>query len=151
MRDGPINIDKVLRAHTRFKRLHHSLFDRQVEKIGRFAVQYVKDHPTFKRRTGNLQRQTEFRIVRLKSGAIVQIRNRAKYAAAIDSGSPRHLIVARRARCLSFIWKGVRVRFRWVMHPGNRPFKFLYRASNAAGRVFEPSMRSGMDNIAKKF
>lgn len=151
MRDGPINIDKVLRAHTRFKRLHHSLFDREVEKIGRFGVQYVRDHPTFKPRTGNLQKQTDFRIVRLRSGAIVQIRNRAKYATAIDTGSPRHIIVARRAQCLSFIWKGVRVRFRWVMHPGNRPFKFLYRASNAAGRVFVPRMHSGMERIAKQF
>lgn len=151
MRDGPINIDRVMRAHTRFKRQHHGLFSREVEKIGKFAVKYVKEHPTFKRRTGKLQRETAFRIVQLKTGEIVRLRNPVKYATAIEFGSPRHMIAARGARSLRFLWKGVVVYRRYVMHPGNRPYKFLYRAANAAGRVFVTSMDSGMTRIAKQF
>jgi hypothetical protein len=151
MLDGPINIDKVLRAHTRFKRLHHSLFDREVEKVGKFGVNYVKTNPTFKPRTGFLQKQTDYRVLVLKSGAVVRISNSSKYGKWVEFGTRRHMIAARRARALTFTWKGVLVHRRYVMHPGTRPYKFLYRAASAAGRAFVPSMDSGMTRIAKQF
>jgi hypothetical protein len=151
MREGPVNIDKILRAHTKFKRIHHNLFGREVEKIGKFGVNYVKEHPTFKPRTKKLQRATEYKIVKLKSGAVARLLNRMKYASAIEFGARRHMIAARRARALHFRWKGVPMFRRYVIHPGNRPYKFLYRAANAAGRVFVTSMGSGMERIAKQF
>lgn len=148
---GPINIGKVMHQHATFRKAHDSLVNRELESAGKFGVNYVHLHPTFKKRTGNLQKQTEYRVVRLKSGALIRLQNRAKYAGPIDQGSPRHIIAAKRARALRFSWKGVLVFRRYVVHPGNRPYKFLYRATSAAGRVFETSMRSGMDRIAQKF
>lgn len=151
MRDGPINIDKVLRAHTKFKRAHHGLFGREIEKLGKFGVTYVKEHPTFKPRTRKLQRGTEYRVLKLKAGGVVRFQNRVKYANAIEFGSPKHMIAAKRARSLRFRWKGALMFRRYVIHPGNRPYKFLYRAANAAGRAFVTSMDSGMTRIAKQF
>ena len=148
---GPINLGHVMSAHAKFKRAHHALVDKEVESAGKFGVEHVHLHPVFKPRTRNLQKSTEYRIIRTKSGSVIRLRNTAKYAKAIDQGSRRHMIAARRSRTLRFMWKGHLVFRRYVMHPGNRPYKFLYRATNAAGRVFETSMRSGMGRIASKF
>jgi hypothetical protein len=148
---GPINLGKVMHEHATFRRAHASLVDKELERAGKFGVNYVHLHPTFKKRTGKLQKETRYRIVRLRSGAIVRLENPVKYAKAIDQGSKRHLIAAKRARALRFTWKGVLMFRRYVIHPGNRPLKFLYRATSATGRVFETSMRSGMNRIAKEF
>lgn len=148
---GPINLGKVMSAHAKFRRAHASLVDKEVDSAGKFGVQHVHLHPTFRPRTRNLQKQTEYKVVRLKSGSVLRLRNRAKYAKSIDQGARPHMIAARRRRTLRFVWKGVVVFHRFVNHPGNKPYRFLYKATTAAGRVFETSMRSGMDRLAKNF
>jgi hypothetical protein len=152
---GPINLGHVMKAHARFKREHHNLFGREIESAGRFGLTHVQQHPLFKPRTRNLQRATQYSVMKLKSGAVLRFRTRLKYAKVIDQGSPRHMIAARRTRgrrpVLAFKWKGVQMFRRYVMHPGTKPYRFLYRAANAAGRVFVTSMDSGMNRIAKSF
>jgi hypothetical protein len=56
----------------------------------------------------------------------------AKYAAAVHEGSRPHVIRARRAKALHFVWHGREVFFRKVNHPGTRARPFL---RNAAVRV----------------
>lgn len=150
-KNGPINLGPILSAHAKFKRANSELLTKETRRAGEFGLVHVGQHPEFKPRTGQLQRSTEYKIVKLKSGAKITLLNRAKYAAAIDQGSPRHMIAARRARALRFMWHGRLMFRRYVMHPGNKPYKFLYRATVAAGRVFEQSMRHGMEQIGKKF
>ncbi len=147
-----INIGKVLSAHAKFKRANTGLIDKETRRAGEFGLVHVGQHPEFKPRTGALQKATEFRILKLKSGAKVTFLNPAKYAAAIDSGARPHIIRPRRAKALRFIARGGSVVFaRMVRHPGNKPYKFLYRATVAAGRVFEQSMHHGMEQIGKTF
>lgn len=62
----------------------------------------------------------------------------AEYAAAVHEGSRPHVIRARRAKALSFIWHGERVFFRSVNHPGTRARPFL---RNAARRVIAADPR----------
>lgn len=56
----------------------------------------------------------------------------ARYAAAVHEGTRPHVIRARTAKALSFIWHGERVFFHSVNHPGTRPRPFL---RNAGARV----------------
>lgn len=56
----------------------------------------------------------------------------AEYAAAVHEGSRPHVIRARRAKALSFVWHGQQVFFRKVNHPGTRARPFL---RNAALRI----------------
>ena len=151
-KNGPINLGPILSAHAKFKRANAELLTKETRRAGEFGLVHVHQHPEFKPKTGQLQRSTEYKIVKLKSGAKITLLNRAPYASAIDGGAKPHIIVPRRARALRFIARGGSVVFaRKVRHPGNRPYKFLYRATVAAGRVFEQSMRHGMDQIGKKF
>lgn len=143
---------KVLSAHAKFLRANSQLIDKETRRAGEFGLVHVAQHPEFRPRTGQLQKSTEYRIVKLKSGAKVTLLNKAPYAAAIDSGARPHVIRPRRARALRFIARGGTVVFaRKVNHPGNKPYKFLYRATEAAGRVFEQSMHYGMEQIGRSF
>ncbi len=148
---GPINLGKVMSAHSKFVRANGELLDKETRRAGEFALVHVGQHPEFKPRTGNLQKQTEFRIAKTKSGAVIKLSNPVKYAGAIDQGAKPHVIRPRRAGSLRFMWRGKLTFARKVNHPGNKPYRFLYRATVAAGRTFETSMRHGMGQLASKF
>jgi hypothetical protein len=62
----------------------------------------------------------------------------AKYAAAVHEGTRPHVIRPRTAKVLSFVWRGERVAFRRVNHPGTRARPFL---RNAAFRVVSSDPR----------
>lgn len=146
------NIGQIRQIHQTFATKHSLMVQRQMDEAGKFAVDYVGAHPTFKPRTGNLQRKTDFKAVRASGGRILKVRNSAKYAAAIDSGSRPHVIAARRSKVLRFVGRDGHLVFaRRVNHPGTKPYKFLYRASNAAGRILEQSLHVGMQQLAKHF
>ena len=120
-------------------------------EAGEFAKQFVYQSPGFKPRSGELQRATEWQTVRTASGRIVRIRNRKAYAAPIDLGSKPHVIEARRRKALAFSVGGKLIFRRRVNHPGNRPYRFLYRATNAAGRVLGQVLAVKMARISKQF
>ncbi len=150
--NGPINLGIVLSAHAKLKRANTDLIAKESRRAGEFGLVHVAQHPEFKPHTGQLQRSTEYKVVKLRSGSKITLLNKAPYAAAIDQGARPHVIYPRRAAALRFIGRGGSVVFaKKVNHPGNKPYKFLYRATMAAGRVFEQSMRHGMEQIGNKF
>lgn len=147
-----LNLQQLEKAHGRFSQKHRAEVEQVAEEAGQFGVRYVLTNPTFKPRTGNLQKKTESKVIRRgKKAVVVSLRNRAPYAAAIDRGAKPHVIRARRRKALRFFKGGSVVFRRHVNHPGNRPFKFLYRATTAAGRVFEQEMAHRMVDLAKQF
>lgn len=148
---GPINLGKVMSAHSKFVRANSELLDKEYRRAGEFALTHVGQHPEFKPRTGNLQKQTEFRIAKTKSGAIIRLSNSAKYAETIEYGGHARIIKARPGGMLRFMWRGKLTFRKSVKHPKTRAYKFLYRATTAAGRTFETSMRFGMSRIATNF
>jgi hypothetical protein len=145
------NLDEVRRGHERFLAETERLIGDAEEVAGRHAEEQVRANPPFKPRTGNLQRQTTHRVVRLGSGRILRIANSAKYAAAIDGGSRPHLIRARNGYLAFKGRDGKTVFRRQVQHPGNRPYKFLYRATNSAFRVLGHEIERRMSDAAKRF
>lgn len=150
---GPIDLSAVKKLHTKLLRATVASLDSELERAGQFAEQHVRLYPKFKPRSGNLQAATEHKVIRTRRGGIVRILNRKKYAGAIDLGAKKHPIFARRKPYLVFYWPklGRWMRLKKVNHPGNRPYKFLYRASNAAARTFEKNMLSQMSRIAGRF
>lgn len=118
---------------------------------GERAVQYAKAFPRFRPRTGKLQRSNEWRTVRAPNGRILQIRNTAKYSAAIDRGARPHDITARRKPFLVFLGKTGWVRTKRVKHPGNRPYRFLEGATQVAGRLLQERLVASMQRIARGF
>ena len=150
---GPIILPPLKVAGNRFCAAHNAMIDRACTYAAGMGVAHVYSYPQFKPQTGALQRATSYKILRSSSGRIVRLRNRKKYAAAIDSGARAHLILPRRAKVLAFYSaKAGRMIFtRRVNHPGNRPYKFLYRAHRAAYRLAGQELAKGMAKAARKF
>jgi len=146
-----IDLRAVQLSHRRFLAKHDAAVLRELQDARDFGVQYVQVHPTFKPRTGALQAATTGQVIRTRNRGIVRLSNRKPYAAAIDKGAAPHVIRARSAKALRFMGKGGVVFRKSVNHPGNKPYRFLYRATNAAGRTFAQKMNARMQTIARSF
>jgi len=152
MRGPIVNLDEIRRAHQHFLAANQRMIVEAADRAGDHAEEHVQRYATFKRRTGKLQDATRHRVVRTRGGHLLRIQNPAKYAAAIDSGARPHRIVARRAKALRFIGRAGGIVFRQAInHPGNKPYKFLYRATNAAYRVLGADLAKHMTELAARF
>ncbi|HEY3494740.1 MAG TPA: hypothetical protein VGK73_08650 [Polyangiaceae bacterium] len=145
------SIARVKRAHRHLAAETARAVDDAMAFAGRFAVQHVHDHPEFKPRTGALQSATKARVVRTKGGKLLKLSNRKPYAAAIDRGARPHVIRAKSGGVLRFRGRNGWVSKREVQHPGNRPYKFLYRAHSAAYRVLGTNLTQRLTAIARRF
>jgi hypothetical protein len=149
----------TVRSVERMRRGHdHLLANTQREVvqglgfIGRFAKDHVQKHPEFRPRTGALQRSVKARVVRTSGGKLLKLGSNKKYAQSIDGGARPHVIRPKRRQFLRFKGRnGQWVFARKVNHPGNKPYKFLYRATKAAGRVGERNLRQRLSRIASRF
>jgi hypothetical protein len=145
------NLETIRRGHkTVIARTTTAIAEVAVE-TGEAAVAYAKRFPRFTPRSGDLQRANDYRIVRTSGGRIVKVRNPKKYAAAIDQGARPHDITATKSPYLHFRGKFGWVRAKRVKHPGNKPYRFLYGATLAAGKAMGPKLGVKMARIAKQF
>lgn len=145
------NLDAIRKRHAWLKAQTKAALDAEAEAAGKIGADHPRHAATFKRRTGALQDSTAYRIVRIAGGRLVRLQNPKKYAAAIDSGAKPHPIEARRASMLRFVVNGQTLFRRRVKHPGNKPYKFLYRAAFAAYRVLGPNLETALGRVARKF
>ena len=147
------NLDELERAHERLLAETQRAIAEGLDLAGRHGVEHVKNHPEFKPQTGNLQKKTKYRVVRLGSGRILKLTNNAPYAAAIDTGSKAHVIRSKGGGRLTFFSKklGHFVSVREVHHPGTRAYRFMFFAHDAADRVFRADMNRRMSSIASRF
>lgn len=126
--------------------------DEALQFAGRFAIDHVQKYPGFKPRTGGLQGATKAKLVRTAGGKLVRLSNNKKYASVIDGGARPHVITPKSGRFLKFRGKSGQMVFaRRVNHPGNRPYKFLYRATHAAERVMSRNLNQRLSAIASRF
>ncbi len=147
------NFEQVRRGHEHFLAENSRLILESLERAGRHAKDHVNKYPEFTPRTGNLQKKTTARVVRTKGGRVLKLDNKAEYADAIDGGARPHVITAKSGGFLRFFWAKHR---KWVMarkvnHPGNRAYRFMYRAWNSAGRMERQELERGMREIASRF
>lgn len=107
-------------------------------------------------RTGNLLQNTESKIVRTTRRYTIILRNgalkgRVGYASFLDKGTSPHIIRARRARALRFMYQGRFILRTQVKHPGNRaflPFTLAHRQAYGYAGVL---LSTRMQALASKF
>lgn len=148
-----LDLVKLQKQHERFLAKHDEAVRDEADDAARLLVKTAKERPRFKPGTGRLQRGNKAKVIR-RGGRTIIVRgsNRVKYAAPIDKGSRPHIIRPRRAKVLRFRGKnGQWVFARQVRHPGNKPYRFLYGATVAAGRHYYSSMAVRMRRIARTF
>jgi hypothetical protein len=148
-----LNLAEIKNAHRMLLAEHDKAVGAELERGGQFAADHVKKNHRFKSRSGRLKNSTRHRVIRRSGGGRLVLRwPRVPYAAAIDSGARPHRIVARRRRFLKFRGPSGAVVFRRsVNHPGNRPFRFGWRALHATHRRFGTRMQQRMQAIAARF
>ncbi len=146
-----IDLSAVRLAHRQFLAKHSAILAQSLEEARQQGLAEVRKNPGFKPRTGALQAATTGRVVRTRSGAIVRLQNRKAYAAVIDKGSKAHVILARRKKSLRFVGPGGVVFRKRVNHPGTKPYHFLSRAVNEAGRLFGTRFVSRIEQAARSF
>lgn len=117
---------------------------------GKHAVAHVWSYPGFRPNTGKLQGATRAKVIRTRGGSLLRLTNSAKYATPIDTGARPHVIKGKNGGFLHFKTKTGWVRTRSVNHPGNRPYKFMYRAHHSAGRVIERNLTQKLSRIASR-
>lgn len=150
---GFINIEEVRAKHKWLCDHTRQCLNENLHTAGEIAMGEVRNRPTFKPRTGNLQRSADFQVLTNRSGGKLTISDSAAYARAIEDGAKPHPIVARRAPMLVFYWAkiGRWVRCFKVNHPGNRPYVFLWRAHQKSSEWFRQNMLSDMAALASQF
>jgi hypothetical protein len=147
-----VNLDELERAHDRLIEDSEHAIAEALELAGQHGVEHVQRYPEFHPRSGELQKKTKYRIVRTSGGRVLRLSNDAPYAGAIDGGSKPHVIVPRKAKLLRFIGRDGRTVFaRRVNHPGNKPYRFLYFATDAANRVFRADIERRLTDIGARF
>ena len=81
-------------------------------------------------RTGTLRASIQYENTNT-SDALGEFRSKvtagARYATFVEAGTRPHMIVGN--PMLTFVWKGVRVHFRYVRHPGTKPTYFMQAAA----------------------
>lgn len=146
------NEAELRRAHDYFLAEQSRIIGDELDRAGRAGVEYSEQHPEFTPRSPRgLQKSNRYRVVRTSGGRLVRLTNTKDYAAAIDQGASPHVITARSKPYLHFRGSKGWVRVKNVNHPGNRPFRFLYNAHDAANRVFGASLRRRLAALAAKF
>jgi hypothetical protein len=144
-----VNLPQIVRAHDLFLARNSDMVRDASERAAKHVVEHVARYPEFKPRSGKLQKATKARVIR---GRIVRITNNKPYAQAIDGGARPHVIRPKRAKLLRFVGRGGKIVFaRKVNHPGNRPYKFAYKATNSAYRLLGQHLEHEMQNHAKRF
>lgn len=95
-------------------------------------------------RTGNLERSIGHIVLGWTSEGtyVAQIFAKAKYASYLEEGTQPHLIAG--DPFLAFEWKGEKVFFRYVNHPGTRPMPFMGPALQKAERVVQREVELGV-------
>jgi len=149
-----INLRQVQLGHRKFLAAHDAAVLAALNEARQAGIDYTAVHPQFTPRSGaqGLAHATSGTVVRTSRGAVVRLQNRKKYAAAIDRGARPHVIRARSGGMLAFRGRDGQMVFRKsVHHPGNKPYRFLYRATMAAGRIFLKSMLLRMPRVAAQF
>jgi hypothetical protein len=149
---GPIDIAELRRKHARGRDAIRKAVEEAATEASGDAVTYSRQKHEYKNRTGALRGATFGRVVRLKSGAKVVLKNPKPYAAAIDMGAKPHWIKPRALdKPLRFKVGGRWVSTWLVNHPGNRAYRFLYNATRHGHRMLLKRLEARLAGVARKF
>jgi len=145
------NLAQVKAAHRRFLEGHRRATHDELDRAGDEAHRHVESNAKFRDRSGKLRRSTNHSVRIGRNKSRLRLKWSPRYAGFIEYGTRAHVIRPRRKKFLRFRVGGRVVFARKVNHPGTRPYKFGWKASRAAHRVFGQRMRRRMTQLAKRF
>lgn len=138
-----LNLKALHQAHGKVLHRTDLAIAEEMEVSGGFARTHVRNHPRgYKHRTGKLIQATKHKVIRTRRGHVLRIRNTRPYAKALEHGSKPHLIRPKKRSALRFSVGGKLVFAKRVMHPGTKPTRFLFRATQATYRVLGPNLET---------
>jgi hypothetical protein len=109
----------------------------------------IKSEHTYKNRTGELSRSIVGFVEGWRGDTFVgYIRAGALHASLVEYPTRAHEIHGN--PFLSFVWKGVKVSFRYVRHPGTKGQPFMHLGYYKAERVLEAEIEKAMV-VAQEF
>lgn len=118
--------------------------ERGVRVGAREGVAAIRAEHTYVSRSGELERNTHHVIIGWSGDKFTaKIIAGTKYASYVEKGTQPHLITGNPT--LSFWWKGERVHFRFVNHPGSKPYPFMHLALTRAERVITREVELGVE------
>ncbi len=158
-----VDISKIRPAHKRFLNSHDNAVAEALNanRVEAMVKQHVGNGILLARRTGNLVNSTSAAFVRTGNRAIVDVRNKAKYAFYQEFGTG--LYGPKKAKYpIKPKGKGYPLRFYWhkfkqdvefwkVMHPGVKPTHFLQVATDIVFRTRIALLQAGMRSAARHF
>jgi hypothetical protein len=104
-----------------------------MRKIGNLTQTLARQHVG--KKTGKLAKSIKPYLTSASTGLVMRVGSDNKIALLHHEGTRRHIIRARNARALAFVWHGKLVFRRSVNHPGTRANPYLVIAmSQAVGR-----------------
>lgn len=155
---GTINLAAMKRKHQKLLKDSDRAHTEALREAGEYAQEHVKTKSKFQRRsaTNSVKDSTDFKIVKTASGKLVRIWNQKivngyNVSEGLEYGTRAHAIVARNARTLRFVSNGQVFFRRRVWHPGTKPYKFLFKAINAAHKFEFVRLQKKLEAIARKF
>ena len=156
---GPINIGAVKKDHRRFMEANRSMVMREMRKAGEVAVRVAKIGAGqvgvgLRVRTGKLRKATKYKVIQLAGGARVRVSNAVKYAPYLEFGTKAHVIEAKNAKALRFMFpqfSGKYIYRKRVMHPGNPAYKWLWTGVNDAWIFLRVRLLHDMKVLASQF
>lgn len=148
-----IDLRRVQQGHRRFLNRFHSALALELEAAKQRGEREAERNPGFTPRSGSdgLAASTKAKVVRIRRGAVVILSNAKPHAAPIDKGSKAHTITAKNGPYLHFRGSRGWARKKSVNHPGNKPYRFLRRATESAAQQFGRRMRLVMRRLAPTF
>lgn len=154
MSAGPINLGAVKQDHRRFMEANRSMVMREMRKAGQIAVQEANQRQEFRVRTGKLRRGTKYKLIRLAGGARVRVSNAVKYAWFLEDGTKPHVIAAKNAKALRFMFpqfSGKYIFRKSVNHPGTKAYKWLWTGVHHSWIFLRVRLLHDMKVLASQF
>jgi len=153
------NMGAMKRAHRKLVNDTRVAIDDTLKAAKLHALHKAQSTTRFHSQTGKTKKATRARVMRLKGGGKMILRNPTKTALWMERGTRPHVIRAKRGR-LAFYWIGGAVKrglpIGWyrpeaVNHPGTKATWFLKDANQSAYQRAGIRLRVLMKRAAKRF
>lgn len=109
----------------------------------------AREKHRFQNRSGDLERSIQHIVIGWTSDTmyVAKIEAKMPYASYVEEGTKPHRIEGN--PFLAFIWKGEQVFFRYVNHPGSKPYPFMGIGYLKAERVVQREIEMGIARAAE--
>jgi HK97 gp10 family phage protein len=139
-------LDRVIDAVRKAPEVVREVVDVAVLEAAGIVQEEAQNHHRFKTRDGALERSVTVRDSGSASAEVFLDEGVARYAPFVHEGTRPHKIFPVNRKALRFVSRGGAFAFaRSISHPGTKPDRFLYEASDRKQGEVQARIQSGVD------